>query len=265
MTAIAAFFDLDKTLVPGSSLFLLARGMYQRDYYRVRDMLRFAWQQAAFRAGGKERTAGMESSKQAALEFVRGRHRDEFAALGHEIVEEQILPRVYPDIAQVIRQHAESGHKTFLVTAAPVELANVVATSLGMTGALGTESELDDAGRYTGRLVSDILHGPAKAKAVELLAQERGIDLRDSHAYSDSTNDLPLLESVGHPHAVNPDHGLRKIARARGWPVHELRTRRRALLFGIPSALGAVGLFAGGIALGMWLARKRGGTTGADA
>jgi len=253
----AAFFDLDKTLVPGSSLFLLARGMYQRDYYRVRDMAGFAWNQVMFRVVGSERQQGMEQSKQAALEFVKGRHRDEFAALGHEIVEEQILPRVYPDIAQVIRQHADSGFETYLVTAAPIELAGVVAAGLGMTGALGTQSEFDDAGRYTGRLVGDILHGPEKAKAIQLLAQERGIDLSDSHAYSDSTNDLPLLESVGHPHAVNPDHGLRRIARTRGWPVHELRARRRTLLIGVPSAVAAIGLFAGGIAIGAWLANRR--------
>lgn len=259
--ATAAFFDLDKTLVPGSSLFLLARGMYARDYYRVADMLRFGYQQLAFRVLGTERERGMESSKQKALEFVKGRHRDEFAALGHEIVEERILPRVYPDIAQVIRNHNEAGEQTFLVTAAPVELASVVAASLGMTGALGTESEIDDAGRYTGRLLGDILHGPEKAKAVQLLAHDKGLSLKDSHAYSDSINDLPLLESVGRPHAVNPDHQLRRIARARGWPVHELRTRRRALLIGVPSVVGATAMFAGGVAVGMWVAGRRAART----
>lgn len=252
----AAFFDLDKTLVPGSSLFLLARGMYQRDYYRVADMLRFAYQQAAFRLLGTEQMRGVEANKEKALSFVKGRHQDEFAALGLEIVEERILPRVYPDIAQVIRNHSEAGELTFLVTAAPIEIARVVAESLGMTGALGTESELDDAGRYTGRLAGDILHGPEKAKALEMLAQSRGIDLRGSHAYSDSINDLPLLETVGHPHAVNPDHQLRRIARARGWPVHELRAKRRALLIGVPSALGAAGLFVGGVAVGAWAAQR---------
>ncbi|GAC1412901.1 MAG: HAD-IB family hydrolase [Actinomycetota bacterium] len=252
----AAFFDLDKTLVPGSSLFLLARGMYERDYYRVRDMLGFAVAQTVYRTFGKELTKKMESGKEAALQFAKGRHKDEFAALGHEIVEERILPRVYPDIARVIAAHGDAGDLTFLVTAAPIELAAVVAKGLGMTGALGTESETDDSGHYTGRLVSSILHGPEKAKAVEFLALEHQINLRDSHAYSDSINDLPLLESVGHPHAVNPDHALRRIARTRSWPIHELRPRRRALLIGIPSAVGASALFSGGIALGMWIARR---------
>ena len=98
-----------------------------------------------------------------------------------------------------------------------------------MTGARGTVSEIDAEGRYTGALVGDIAHGPVKAKIAEEIAGSRGIEMRDSAAYSDSINDLPLLESVGHPHAVNPDHQLRRIARARGWPIHELRTRRRAL------------------------------------
>jgi hypothetical protein len=80
--------------------------------------------------------------------------------------------------------------------------------------------------------------------------------MRDSAAYSDSINDLPLLESVGNPHAVNPDHALRRIARARGWPIHELRTRRRALLIGIPSALGGAALFGAGLAVGFWAARR---------
>lgn len=253
----AAFFDLDKTLVPGSSLFLLARGMYERDYYRVLDMARFAVAQLAFRVVGTEQKRNMESGKEAALAFAKGHHRDEFAALGHEIVEERILPRVYPDIAEVIRRHNEAGELTYLITAAPIEIAEVVARGLGMTGACGTESELDDGGLYTGRLNGDILHGPAKAKKVLTLAAEHDINLRESHAYSDSINDLPLLESVGHPHAVNPDHRLRRIARARGWPVHELRARRRALLIGIPSALVATGIFTGGVAIGLWIERER--------
>jgi HAD superfamily hydrolase (TIGR01490 family) len=257
VTARAAFFDLDKTLVPGSSLFLLARGLYERDMTRVRDIIRFAAGQASFVLLGSEREKGMKTSRDSALEFVKGRSQEELRALGREISEERILPRVYPDIASVISQHTESGDDTYLVTATPVEVAEVVAGGLGMTGALGTISELDGDGRYTGALIGDILHGPAKAKAIEELAGRKGYDLRECAAYSDSINDLPLLESVGHPHAVNPDRSLRRIARARGWPVHELRTRRRALLIGIPSALGGVTLFAAGIAVGDWMSRRR--------
>lgn len=259
MTTRAAFFDLDKTLVPGSSLFLLARGLYERDLTRARDIVRFAIGQLAFTLFGSEQQRGMHTSREAALEFVRGRTQGEMRALGRELADERILPRVYPDIAHVIAQHNEAGDATFLVTATPVELAEIVAAGLGMTGALGTVSELDSDGRYTGRLAGDILHGPAKAKAVADLAASRGIEMRDCAAYSDSINDLPLLESVGHPHAVNPDRALRRLARARGWPIHELRTRRRALLIGVPSALGGVALFAAGIAVGTWIARRRAG------
>ena len=252
----AAFFDLDKTLVPGSSLFLLARGMYDRDFYRARDIAKLAWSQFVFQASGRETAAGMESSRNAALEFVKGRDAGEIRALGREIAEERILPRVYADIASVINQHNEAGDQTWLLTAAPQELAQLVASELGMRGARGTVAEIDEFDRYTGRLVGEIAHGPAKAKIAEELAAEHGIEMRDSAAYSDSINDLPLLESVGHPHAVNPDHALRRIARARGWPIHELRTRRRALLIGIPSTLGAAAMFGAGLAVGVWLGRR---------
>jgi HAD superfamily hydrolase (TIGR01490 family) len=255
--ARAAFFDLDKTLVPGSSLFLLARGLYQRDFYRARDIAKVAWAQFKFQALGMESPAGIEKSRSAALEFVRGRYADELRSLGREIAEEQILPRVYSDIANVIAQHRETGDETWLLTAAPQELAEMVAAGLGMTGARGTIAEIDPEGRYTGELVGEIAHGPAKAKIAEEIAGSRGIDMRESAAYSDSINDLPLLESVGRPHAVNPDHQLRRIARARGWPVHELRTRRRALLIGIPSTVGGAGLFGAGVAVGMYVARRR--------
>jgi HAD superfamily hydrolase (TIGR01490 family) len=249
----AAFFDCDKTLIPGSSLFLLARGLYDRDFVRVRQMLGWGWGQVAYRTSGKENLDfGTE-----ALSLVKGRHRDDLLAIGQEIAEERILPRVYADIAQVIEKHRERGEETWLLTAAPQELAEAIALGLGMTGARGTRSEVDDAGLYTGRLEGHLMHGPEKAKMAALLAVERGLDLEGSSAYSDSKNDLPLLETVGKPHAVNPDHELRRIARTRGWPIHELRAKRRLLLVGVPSAAGAIGLFAAGIAIGSALKARQ--------
>ncbi|MDQ3952674.1 MAG: HAD-IB family hydrolase [Actinomycetota bacterium] len=251
----AAFFDLDKTLIPGSSLFLLARGAYERDMFKVRDLLRFAWGQATFRLAG-ERASNVEMSQTSTLEFVTGHKSSELVEWGKQIAEERILPRVYEDIVRVIDEHKQRGDLTFLVTAAPVELASTIAEALDMTGAIATVSEVDSEGYYTGRLVGAVMHGPEKAKAVAEVAAERGIDLADCAAYSDSVNDLPLLETVGDPHAVNPEHELRRIARVRGWHVHELRTRRRALLIGIPAGLGGAGLFASGIAVGMWAQRR---------
>jgi HAD superfamily hydrolase (TIGR01490 family) len=252
----AAFFDLDRTLIPGSSLFLLARGAYDRDLFRVRDILRFAWGQFLYRTGG-ERRSGMDMSRVSTLDFVTGRSRLELIEMGKEIAEERILPRVYEDIVETIDAHRERGNLTFLVTASPVELAETIAESLGMTGAIGTVSEIDHDGFYTGRLEGSVMHGPEKVSAVEKRAAEHGIDLSECHAYSDSINDLPLLKAVGTPHAVNPDHDLRRIALRHGWPIHELRTRRRALLIGIPAGLGGVSLFGGGVALGVWVERRR--------
>jgi HAD superfamily hydrolase (TIGR01490 family) len=252
----AAFFDLDKTLIPGSSLFLLARGLYARDYYRVRDIVRFGWGQLTFRLGG-ESSRGMDQSRNAALEFVTGRTQEELREMGREIAEERILPRVYEGISKVIEHHRLAGDLTYLATAAPQELAEMVAEGLAMTGAVGTRAEVTADGHYTGRLEGEVIHGAAKARAVEKLAAGMNIDLAESYAYSDSVNDLPLLELVGHPHAVNPEGDLKAAARARGWPVYELRTRRLPLLIGIPSAVGGAVLFGGGVALGMWAGRRR--------
>lgn len=253
----AAFIDLDKTLIPGSSLFLLARGFYQQDLYRVRDIARFALAQLAFRASGAEQERGARLARESALSFVQGRTPDELRGWGREIAREQIIPRVYEGMTRIVGRHAAAGDETYLVTAAPVELAEIVTEALGMTGALGTRSELDDEGRYTGRLDGPVLHGPAKAEEVRRFAGVEGLDLGGSAAYSDSINDLPLLEAVGEPHAVNPDHRLRLIARERGWPVHEFRARRYALLIGIPSALGGAAVFGAGVAVGMAIGRRR--------
>lgn len=252
----AAFFDLDKTLIPGSSLFLLARGAYSRDYYRVRDLLRVGMRQFMFRLSG-ESTKGVEATREQTLAFVAGRQVSELEEMGREIAEERILPRVYEGITKVIDQHRGNGDLTYLCTASPIELAELIASSLDMTGALGTEAEVSRDGRYTGRLgPQGILHGEAKAIAVRALAEQRDIDLAESYAYSDSINDLPLLELVGHPIVVNPDLDLKRAARQRGWPAYELRTRRPLLLFGIPSAFVAIGLFGGGAAVGRALGKR---------
>ena len=252
----AAFFDLDRTLIPGSSLFLLARGLYERDMFRVRDLLRFGWGQLMFEIRG-EQEKQTTKAREGTLDFVTGRSRSELVEWGREIAEERVLPRVYQDIVRVIEGHIERGYLTYLVTAAPMELAETVAGALGMDGAVGTVAEVDDAGYYTGRLVGDPMHGPVKAKAIAEIAAEHDLDLKECAAYSDSINDLPLLESVGYPHAVNPEGELRRIAMRNGWPVHELRTRRRALLIGIPAGLGGAAVFGSGIAIGAALERRR--------
>jgi HAD superfamily hydrolase (TIGR01490 family) len=236
----AAFFDVDKTLLPGSSLYLFARGLYRRGFYDLRDVVGFAFGQLVFRLTGAEGRRGMEAAREHALAFIEGKRRSDLAQIGHDIVVEVIGPRIYPGMRRVIDVHHANGDDTYLVTAAPRELAERIASYLGMDGALGTEAELvDDV--YTGRLVGPVLHGPAKLDAVRQLAGEQGIDLRQSSAYSDSLNDLPLLEGVGHPVAVNPDRMLRELAAERGWPVQDFRRRRRFWLVWLPAGVGATG------------------------
>ncbi|MCA1690646.1 MAG: HAD-IB family hydrolase [Actinobacteria bacterium] len=218
----AAFFGLDNTLIPGSSLYLLAQGLHQRDFYDKLEILRFAWQQWLVRRGS-EPCPRLASSTEAALEFVSGRDGPAVRALAAEITAERIVPQVYGDMAAVIEGHRAQGVLTFVTTAAPTEVAEVVAQGLGMTGALGTRAEIDDANRYSGRLSGAVLHGSAKADAVEAHAREAGIDLGASVAYSDSIHDLPLLELVGRAEVVNPDRRLRRVAAERGWEVRRVR------------------------------------------
>jgi HAD superfamily hydrolase (TIGR01490 family) len=243
----AAFFDVDKTLLPGSSLYLLARGMYRRGFYTWRDLVGFALGQITFRVTGAEGRRGMAAARESALAFVEGKSQEELVQLGHDVVVEVIGPRIYPGMRRVIDEHHANGDRTYLVTAAPRELAERMAAYLGMDGALGTEAELVD-GVYTGRLIGPVLHGPAKLDAVVRLAEQEGIDLRESSAYSDSVNDRPMLEGVAHPVAVNPDRELRDLAAQRGWPVQDFRKRRRLWLFWLPMGLAASGAAAAAVA-----------------
>ncbi|MDP1807700.1 MAG: HAD-IB family hydrolase, partial [Acidimicrobiales bacterium] len=236
----AAFFGLD-TLIPGSSLYLLAQGLQRRHFYGRADLAGFAWQRLVFRA-----STPAEGPQGAALSFVAGKHRPELRALAREIADERIVPLVYPDLAEIIEAHRAEGALTFVTTAAPAELAEIVAEGLGMTGGLGTTAEVDAEERYSGRLAGTVLQGEAKAGAVVLHAAYAGIDLSASVAYSDSINDLPLLELVGYAEVVNPDRQLRRVAERRGWKVHDVRpATRRPMEPGaapVPRRLAALGL-----------------------
>ena len=140
------------------------------------------------------------------------------------------------------------------MTAAPIEIARIIADRLGLTGALGSVAQQID-GVYTGQLVGDLLHGPAKAEAVRILALREGLDLERCAAYSDSYNDLPMLSLVGDPCAIYPDAKLRAHARANGWRVRDYRTGRKAAKLGLTAAAGA-GAAAGGAAAALALRRK---------
>lgn len=250
----AAFFDVDNTMMMGASIYHFARGMAARKYVNSRDLLGFAMQQLKYRLSGAENVAGMVMARQAALTFVAGRDVNEIVGHCEEIYDEVMSRRIWSGTRALAQMHLDAGQRVWLVTATPVELANIIAHRLGLTGALGTVSEIVD-GRYTGRLVGEPLHGPAKAEAVLSLCRRESLDLARCTAYSDSVNDIPMLSTVGTGVAINPDSGLRREARARGWQVHDYRTARKAAKVGAP-AVAAAGLVAGGVA-GTLAVRKR--------
>ena len=156
----------------------------------------------------------MADAQASALTFIEGHTVLELEQLGEEIFDEAMASRIWPGTRALAQLHLDQGQRVWLVTAAPVEIAGIIARRLGLTGALGTVAEHVD-GVYTGRLVGTMLHGPAKAEAVAALAEQEGLDLARCSAYSDSANDLPMLSMVGHAFAINPDARLRAHARAR--------------------------------------------------
>src|SRR5439155_27048004 len=250
----AAFFDVDNTMMQGASIYHFARGLAARDFFTWRDLAQFAWKQVAFRIKGVEDPAHMEEAKEAALAFVAGHEVDEVVRLGEEIYDELMAGRIWSGTRALAQMHLDAGQRVWLVTAAPAELASLIARRLTLTGALGTVAESKD-GIYTGRLVGEPLHGPAKEAAIRALAEREGLDLSRCAAYSDSANDVPMLSLVGHPVAVNPDHDLKRIAREKGWEIRDFRTGRKAARIGVPAAAG-MGAVAGGIAVGLALRRQ---------
>ncbi|KUN75740.1 hydrolase [Streptomyces griseoruber] len=251
----AAFFDLDNTVMQGAALFHFGRGLYKRKFFETRDLVRFAWQQAWFRMAGIEDPEHMQDARDSALSIVKGHRVAELQSIGEEIYDEYMAERIWPGTRALAQAHLDAGQKVWLVTAAPVEIATVIARRLGLTGALGTVAESVD-GVYTGKLVGEPLHGPAKAEAVRALAAAEGLDLSRCAAYSDSHNDIPMLSLVGHPYAINPDSKLRKHARGLDWRLRDYRTGRKAAKVGIPAAAG-VGAVAGGTAAAIALHKRR--------
>ena len=253
--AAAAFFDVDNTLMRGASIYHFARGLAARNLFTPLDLLKMTWVQVAYRLRGKEDSGHIDAVRQSALAFVADHKVADIVELGEQIYDETMARRIWQGTRDLALRHLAAGERVWLVTATPVELANILSSRLGLTGALGTVAEARD-GVYTGRLVGGLLHGEAKAAAVRALAAREGLDLARCSAYSDSANDLPMLQLVGHPHVVNPDSRLLAEARERGWPVHDFRSGRRATLIALPVAAG-LGALAGGIVAAAVLKRRR--------
>jgi HAD superfamily hydrolase (TIGR01490 family) len=252
----AAFFDLDKTLLPGAALFPLAREMYRQKYFTAGDLGRLARDQLWFRLAGKEGEGSMNRARDASLMAIRGRPRAEIIEVGRAVAREELLPRLYPQAVELISRHKLAGREVYICSSSPEDYLALLAQELEANGVVGTRAEFVD-GRYTGLLDGEMCHGPEKARRVAELAAARGIDLPRSYAYSDSVNDIPFLEMVGNPVAMNPDRALRAVARRRGWQTLDFRTARRRTLVASAAGAGAAAAGAAGYAIGFAVGRTR--------
>ena len=219
----AAFFDVDNTILRGSSSFLFGKAAFKKGFFDRSDFWRMAWQQARFISRG-ESIKTLDEIRDRALSLIEGHKAAELTALTDEVYEKHISPKLWPETVRLAKEHIAAGREVWLVTATPKEIADVIAHRLGLTGGLGTIVEVKD-GILTGKLVGQTLHGKAKRKAVKALAKERNISLRRSYAYSDSVNDLPMLTAVGHAVAINPDVALKHYANKAEWPILDFKKR----------------------------------------
>lgn len=249
----AAFFDLDNTVMQGASIFHLARELYRRDFFSTRVIFKGLRMNASYRVLGRENNEHIMDARSAMLSFIEGHTVAELEEIGNEVYDQSIASRIWPGTRAIAQMHLDVGQPVWLVTAAPVEVAGIIAARLGLTGALGTTAERVE-GVYTGRLQGELLHGPAKAEGVRALAHEHGFDLARCFAYSDSYNDLPMLALVGHPCAINPDGRLRNHAEEQDWQIRDFRTGRRAARLGLLGA-GAAGAAAGAVVAGVAVTR----------
>jgi HAD superfamily hydrolase (TIGR01490 family) len=246
----AAFFDLDKTLMEGSSAFHFARASYKAGQLSRRQLARDVRDNIRFRLKGSTDEA-TDALRERVYEAIAGRRVVDLARLTPEILS-GILPRVYPQMLEVAYRHQDAGRPVYIVTAASQEIAELLAHVLVFDGGIGARSEVRD-GVYTGRPDGPFTYREGKAEAIREVAQREGFDLGDSWAYSDSESDLPMLLVVGHPVAVNPDAELARIAREEGWEIMRFdRLGRRLRLMGGAAAIGLLGMGGGYLGPRIW-------------
>lgn len=238
-----AFFDLDKTLIEGSSAFQFGRAAYRAGLLGRRQLLSDAIANAQFRLRGATDEDSL-ALRQRIATSLQGTRVTDLERLGAAVLA-GILPRVYPKMLALAHEHQDAGRRAFIVTAASQELAEILARVLALDGAIGSQmSEIED-GVYTGQPAGLFIYRAAKAQAIKEMADREGFDLAASYAYSDSESDLPMLRAVGHPVAVNPDTRLARVAREEGWEVLRFdRLRRRlrvAAVLGVAAAAGGAG------------------------
>ena len=222
---MAAFFDLDKTIISRSSTLAFGPSFYRHGLITRGEALRTAYAQLVYRIGGADHQR-MERIRTAVGELCRGWPVDRVTDIVRRHLDETIRPLVYADARRLIAAHGQAGQDVIIVSTSGQEMVGPIGDLLGASEVIATRMEVAD-GRYTGQM-EFWAYGEAKASRVRELAARRGYRLSDCYAYSDSVTDLPMLEAVGHPRVVNPDRALRKIAVQRHWPVLAFGTRSPA-------------------------------------
>jgi HAD superfamily hydrolase (TIGR01490 family) len=239
----AAFFDLDKTLMAGSSGMVFARVANQRGFVPRSQLAKWGWDHLRYRLRGSSDEQTNEVLEVAKRVFAEIPERD--VERMAPAVLAGILPRIYPQMLDEVHRHQDEGHPTFIVSAAGNDLVKALAAVLGMEGGIGTRWEIGADGKYTGEMDGPFVYGKGKVEAMRRFAEKHDIDLADSWAYSDSVSDLPMLRCVGHAVVVNPDGPLLEIARQEGWQVMRFEKLGRKLAIAGATVLAAA---AGGVA-----------------
>jgi HAD superfamily hydrolase (TIGR01490 family) len=216
VTTVAAFFDLDKTVIAKSSTLAFSRPFFQGGLINRRAVLKGAYAQFVFAASGADADQ-IERMRAHLTALCEGWDVQQVRAIVEETLHDIVDPLVYAEATQLITEHRAEGHDVVLVSASGEEIVTPIGKMLDASYSVGTRMVAED-GRYTGE-IDFYCYGENKATAIKQLAAEHGYNLDACHAYSDSATDLPMLEAVGHPTAVNPDRALRAIALERGWPI----------------------------------------------
>ncbi|MHB8671598.1 MAG: HAD family hydrolase [Acidimicrobiales bacterium] len=258
----AAFFDLDKTVIARASMVAFGRPFYRNGMVSRSLVLRALYGQLVYLHLGADE-AKLARMRESVLALTRGWEQARVSAIVRETLTDVVEPIIYAEALELIEGHRAAGRKVFIVSASPEEIVEPLAEFLGADQAIATRARVDAEGRYTGE-VEYYAYGPAKAEAIRRVAGEQGLDLASSFAYSDSATDVPMLEAVGNPVAVNPDRELMRVARERGWEVrHFVRPVRLRDRMPLPSAgptaavAATVALAAGGVAWWRWKERGR--------
>lgn len=254
-TRAAAFFDLDKTILAKSSSLAFAKPLYEGGLIGRQEVLKSAYAQMVYLTSGADHDQ-MERMRHYLSEVAAGWDVEQIKAIVAETLDGIVDPIVYHEAIRLIDEHKAAGRDVIIISSSGTEIVEPIGARLGVDKAIGTQMVVED-GKYTGEILF-YAYGPHKAEAMRELAADEGYDLADCYSYSDSITDLPMLEVVGHPFAVNPDDELRRIAQERVWPVLEFARPEAMQPMLSREQKAAAASAAGAVALGLaWYTRAR--------